>query len=194
MIPPNEIVRLLEEYGYLFLFVSAVVEGPIVTIVGAFLASQGYFNVFAVYAVVVSGDLTGDLLFYAIGRFGRNGSFARMRNALGMTGERFLSLERYVQEHGVQMLLLAKFTQIGFLILPASGAARMPVGKFIWYNVLATLPKSFALLVVGYFFGYAYIRIDGYFAKASLLVFGTFCLAGVYLIVRHYVRTHYEGR
>jgi membrane protein DedA with SNARE-associated domain len=61
MLAPDDVVRLLEQYGYVFLFLIAVGEGPIITIVGAFLASQGYFNVFAVYAVIASGDLTGDL-------------------------------------------------------------------------------------------------------------------------------------
>src|SRR5476649_724403 len=153
MLAPDDIVRLLEQYGYVFLFLIAVGEGPIITIVGAFLASQGYFNIFAVYGLVASGDLTGDLLYYAIGRFGRTKLLGGFLNSLGMTGEHFLRLEDYVQQHGTKMLFLAKFTQAGFLVLPASGAGRMPLAKFVWYNVLGTLPKSLVLLLLGYFFG-----------------------------------------
>ena len=111
-----------------------------------------------------------------------------------MTDDHVVRLENYIQQHGAKMLFLAKFTQAGFLVLPASGAARMPVARFIWYNVLGTLPKSFVLLLVGYFFGYAYNRINGYFAKASLLIFGTFCLVGAYLLARHYLKVRYGKR
>ena len=146
------------------------------------------------YGLVASGDLTGDLLYYAIGRFGRTKLLGGFLNSLGMTGEHFLRLEDYVQQHGTKMLFLAKFTQAGFLVLPASGAGRMPLAKFVWYNVLGTLPKSLVLLLLGYFFGYAYNRINGYFAKASLLIFGTFCLVGAYLLIRRYLRVRYGER
>jgi membrane protein DedA with SNARE-associated domain len=191
MIPPDNIVHLLEQYGYLFLFLIAIAEGPIITIIGAFLASQGYFNIFAVYAVVVAGDLCGDLLYYCIGRLGRTGALAGLRRSFGMTDADFTRIERYIGQHGAEILLLAKYTQTGFLALPASGAARMPVGKFLWYNALGTIPKSLALLIIGGFFGYAYNRIDGYFAKASLLIFGMSCIAVAYFWLRRYLRMSY---
>jgi membrane protein DedA with SNARE-associated domain len=191
MIPPDNIVHLLEQYGYLFLFLIAIAEGPIITIIGAFLASQGYFNIFAVYAVVVAGDLFGDLLYYCIGRLGRSGALAGVRRSFGMTDEDFAPIERYIRQHGAKILLFAKFTQTGFLVLPASGAARMPVGKFLWYNALGTFPKSLVLLIIGGFFGYAYNRINGYFAKASLLIFGIICIAGAYIWLHRYLRMNY---
>ena len=191
MLAPDTTVHLLEQYGYLFLFIIAVVEGPIITIIGAFLASLGYFNIFAIYGVVTAGDLTGDLLFYCLGRFGRTGALKSVRRSLGMTDEHLARLEGYVEQHGVKLLVLAKYTQSGFLALPASGAARMPVGKFLWYNLLATIPKSFALVLIGYFFGYAYNRINGYLAKASLVVLGMLCIAAAYMLLRRHLRTKY---
>jgi|SRR5665213_3605831 len=192
MISPDTAIHLLEQFGYFFLFLIAIVEGPIVTIIGAFLASQGYFNVFAVFAVVTVGDLFGEFLLYGFGRLGRTGALASVRRYLGMTGERFVRLERYVDKHGVKILFVAKYTQTGLLALPASGAARMPLGKFLFYNTLATLPKSLVLVLVGYFFGYAYNRIDGYLAKASLVMFGLLCVAAAYLALRRYLRANLD--
>ena len=192
MLSPDTIVHLLEQYGYLFLFLIAVVEGPIITIIGAFLASQGYFNIVAVYLIVSGGDLFGDLIYYAIGRIGRTGALAGLRQWLGMTGEHFEQLERYIEKHGVKILFFAKYTQTGFLALPASGAARMPIGKFLWYNTLGTLPKSLVLVLIGYFFGYAYNSINGYFGKISLLFFGVLLLGGAYLVLRRYLPAFHE--
>ncbi|MGD0865111.1 MAG: VTT domain-containing protein [Rhizomicrobium sp.] len=194
MLRLDTIVQLLEHYGYVFLFIIAVVEGPIVTIIGAFLAGLGYFNIFAVYVVVSVGDLSGDVLYYAVGRLGRIGAFAGLRRALGMTGERFARMEQYIERHGGKILLFAKYTQTGFLALPASGAARMPMGKFLWYNTLGTIPKSLVLVIVGYFFGYAYVRIDGYFAKSSMVMVAIVCIAGAYILLSRYLRAISDER
>jgi membrane protein DedA with SNARE-associated domain len=194
MLRLDTIVQLLEHYGYVFLFIIAVIEGPIVTIIGAFLAGLGYFNIFAVYVVVSVGDLSGDVLYYAVGRLGRIGAFAGLRRALGMTGERFARMEQYIERHGGKILLFAKYTQTGFMALPASGAARMPMGKFLWYNTLGTIPKSLVLVIVGFFFGYAYVRIDGYFAKASMVMVAIVCIASAYILLSRYLRTIADER
>jgi membrane protein DedA with SNARE-associated domain len=189
MLPLHTVVQLLEHYGYILLFVIAVIEGPIITIVGAFLAGLGYFNIFAVFAVVSAGDLFGDILYYALGRLGTINALAGLRRALGITTERLAQMKQYIERHGAKILLFAKFTQTGILALPASGAARMPFGQFLWINILGTLPKSLVLVLVGFFFGYAYERIDGYFAKASLVIAGLVCIAGAYALLSRYLRT-----
>lgn len=194
MLSPDFVHHLLEQYGYLVLFLVVVVEGPIATIIGAFVASQGYLDIFVVYAIAVVGDLFGDLAYYGIGRLGRVGTPARIWPLLGITEDRLARAARYFERHGAKMLFFAKYTQTGIVILPASGAARMPVGKFLWYNLLGTLPKAIALLLIGYFFGYAYNSIDNDLTRASFLLAGTLCLTGLYLLVRHYFRVSYDNR
>lgn len=194
MLSADTLVHLLELYGYLFLFVIAVVEGPIVTIIGAFLASLNFFNVFVVYAVAAGGDLFGDLVYYAIGRLGRTGALSGARHILGLADAELERFERYIARHGPKILIVAKYTQTGLLALPASGAARMPIGRFLFYNALATLPKTLILVVVGYFFGYAYRSIDGYFAKASVLIFAMLCIAAAYMLVHRHLRIKYDAR
>jgi membrane protein DedA with SNARE-associated domain len=63
-----EIQHYVAVYGYAALLPLAVIEGPAVTVFAAFLAAQGVFDVFGVYAIVVLGDLIGDVLYYAVGR------------------------------------------------------------------------------------------------------------------------------
>jgi membrane protein DedA with SNARE-associated domain len=64
-----EIQHYLAVYGYAALLPLAVIEGPAVTVFAAFLAAQGVFDVIGVYAIVVLGDLIGDVLYYAVGRW-----------------------------------------------------------------------------------------------------------------------------
>ncbi|HEX4534343.1 MAG TPA: DedA family protein [Rhizomicrobium sp.] len=175
---------LLREYGYLVLFILSVVEGPITTVLGAFLAARDYFNIFIVYGVVVTGDLAGDLLYYAAGRFGRTHLLERFDRVTGLTPERLAWLDTYFERHGAKAIIFAKYTQTGFIALPASGAARMPMPTFLFYNLVGTLPKALALVLIGYFFGQAYNQIDSYFEKISLLIFLGVCIFGAYIFWR----------
>ncbi|MBU6321618.1 MAG: DedA family protein [Patescibacteria group bacterium] len=184
MPPLATVIVLLHQYGYVFLFVIAVLEGPIITIIGAFLAAQGFFNVFIVFGVVVAGDLAGDLLYYSVGRFGRVAALERLGLRIGLSPERFERLEKYFEAYGAKAMFYAKYTQTGIIALPAAGAARMPVVSFVWYNLLGTLPKSLGLVLVGYFFGYAYKQIDSVFARASVVLFALACIVGAYVFMR----------
>jgi len=64
-----EIQHYLAIYGYAALLPLAIIEGPAVTVFAAFLGAQGVLDVVGVYAIVVLGDLVGDVLYYAVGRF-----------------------------------------------------------------------------------------------------------------------------
>lgn len=191
MVSPDSVIILLEQYGYIFLFLIAVVEGPIITIIAAFLAAQGFFNIYLVYAIVLVGDLAGDVLYYSIGRFARLRPFAWLAAKIGMTTERFALVERAVEQHGGKMLLIAKYSQTGFLALPAAGAARMPMGKFLAYNLAGSVPKSFILVLVGWFFGYAYNSINSYLIRISLVLALGAILVLLYFFLRHRVKDPY---
>jgi membrane protein DedA with SNARE-associated domain len=180
----DQALVLLREYGYALLFILALVEGPIVTVLGAFLAAQNYFNIFIVYGVVVTGDLVGDILYYAAGRFGRTHLLERFSGFTGLSPERLTWLERYWESHGAKALIVAKYTQTGFIALPAAGAARMPIGPFLLYNLAATLPKAFALCVLGYLFGAAYHSIDSWMERVSIVLGLAVCLAVLLYFLR----------
>ena len=90
---------LLQQYGYFLLFPLAVIEGPMITIIAALLAAQGYFNIFAVYGVVVVGDLVGDLFHYAPGRWGKP-LLVRWGNYFGIDREKLAALEERFRTRG----------------------------------------------------------------------------------------------
>ncbi len=68
--PSQELVHLLTFWGYPIMLLLMTLEGPIVTMVAAFLSSMGYFNIFAVFGLSVLGDVLGDIVLYFIGYFG----------------------------------------------------------------------------------------------------------------------------
>ena len=82
-----EIQHYLAVYGYAALLPLAIIEGPAVTVFAAFLAAQGVFDVVGVYAIVVLGDLVGDVLHYAVGRWAAARWAAKPRAAKPMAAD-----------------------------------------------------------------------------------------------------------
>ncbi len=159
-------------YGYLIILPISIIEGPIITVIAAFLAHQGYFNIFIVYFVVVLGDLIGDLLFYFIGHFGKKLSNTALGRFFGLTDERIKKLSEHFDVHSGKTIFWGKLTHsMGWAVLPAAGLAKMPIGRFLWFNLLGTLPKSLIFLLIGYYLGYAYQSIDSYISKIALALF-----------------------
>ncbi len=174
---------LVQAHGLWLLAPITVLEGPVVTVIAAYLASLGLLNVYAVYVICVLGDLVGDTLMYGLGRYGPRILPARWQLRMGMTKSRRLGLRDHFRDGGGRTLILAKITHsAGFAALLAAGAGRMPLGYFLWYNLLGTLPKTLAFVVVGYSFGYAYATIDNYLFRGSLVVLVALAVAlGVWI-------------
>ncbi len=176
------ILAILASYGYGALFLATVIEGPIVTVIAGFLASHGLLDLAAVFAVAVVGDLTGDVILYSVGYSGRT-TLRVWRREAG-DGQRLAILRQRFRAHPGRALLFGKLTHgAGFLFLLAAGAERVRPATFLWYNLLGTLPKTAAFLVLGYVVGAAYQRIDSYLGAASLVAFVLIC-TGAFVLAR----------
>src|SRR5258708_12893626 len=92
----TKILELLVHYRYFVLFPISIVEGPIVTVLGGFLASMGQLSVLWVFVVVVLGDLVGDSLYYFLGTKSRNLAERSILKFLLITAQTFFSLSTHL--------------------------------------------------------------------------------------------------
>lgn len=181
----QEIFHFLLTYRYPMLLVASTIEGPIVTIIGAFLSTLGYLNLFFVFWIVLAGDIFGDMIHYAIGRWGGAPLLNRWGHHIGVTEKRFLRLKQSFHTHPRRTLFTGKLLQgVGAMVLQAAGAVKMPLKTFVWYNLIASIPKALFLIAIGYFFGYAYVDIDNYLGYITI---GTMLLS--ILVVVIYLRS-----
>lgn len=179
--------QLIIDYRYIILFPIAVFEGPIITVIAGFLSSMKELNFFLAYITVVVGDLTGDSLYYLLGRYGRAGWMNKFGKYLGVIPEETKKLEDYFEDHGGKTLLIGKFTHgVGTAFLAAAGLAKMRFDRFLFYNIIGTLPKSMLLILLGYYFGRAVTKINSILE----LIGAIFLSAGVigFLIYYFYYR------
>lgn len=174
------VTALMLKHGLVFVAPLAVLEGPIVTVIAAWLASQGAFPLSAVAIVVILADLVGDFGLYALGRWGLGLLPARMRTRLRLDPDHLATLAGHFDQKGGRTLLFGKFTHsMGFAVLVAAGAGRMSLGRFALFNILGTVPKSLFFVGLGYLFGTAYSQVDHWIGRVSLVSFVMILAGGV---------------
>lgn len=181
MIDDTFLIGLIRDYGLLVLAPLALLEGPIVSVFGGYLAGRGLVPFNALLVLVVVADLVGDVMLYGIGRHGGRRVPQRWRGRLGLSPERQERLVDEIHTHGTRMLAVGKLTHaMGFAVLTAAGAARFPFGRFVMVNLLATLPKSAAMVALGWWLGNSWQRADAWLTRA-IAVGGVLALVALVL-------------
>jgi len=183
MLTLAEIYLNLIQFQYLILFPIAAIEGPIISIIAGFLIAQGLMNPYLAVVIIIIADLVGDGLYYSLGRWGMSVGLKLFR----LSQEKLQQLESHFDIHGGKTILFSKIAHgIGTSFLFAAGAARMPFGKFLYYNILGTIPKSLTLVAIGYLFGQSYVRIGKYFDYYALftLTIGVILITACILIAK----------
>lgn len=173
----SEILGLLSAHPYAVLLPLAVAEGPLVTIACGVLVAAGQLEFWSVLAIVVAGDLVGDSALYALGRWG--GTRMVTRWASQGTLRRAAALKDQFLHRADRVLVAGKLTHaVGAPVLIAAGFVRMTFGRFLTVNFLATLPKSLALICIGYAFqsGYTAIGQNMTYYYIVLLIVGVIVL------------------
>ena len=182
---------LLLQYGYLLLFPIAVVEGPLAAIVAGALVASGEFNIYAVFAVLVAADLTGDLLYYSLGRWGHVRMIERLSNALGLTQERMKPILKEFEKNDWKLLLVGKTQGLGAVILYFAGVSRVKISRFLFWNLIGTLPKVFIFEAVGFLFGQSLIHSQ---KALDYITLATFILGLILLLVYWRFKRYMEGK
>ena len=193
MIPTTfqAIAQWVLQQGYTLMFVLMLIEGPVVTAAGAFVAAFSYFQLWIVFLLSVLANLIPDAVYYAMGYWGRHTFIDKYGNYFGLTKERVAAAEKFSTDHTGKSLFAIKM--IPFLATPgliAVGASKMDLKKYIFWCVVITLPSSLVYLLIGYYFGAAYGTIDHYLHLGYYLVAAAII---VVLIVLYFQRKFAEN-
>ena len=173
----NAIVGWLAAYRYGFLLPVAIIEGPIISVIAGFLVSIGQMNFAIAFGLLVLGDVIGDFILYSVGRWGGVKLIEKYGKRFGVTPARVEKLETFFEKHSVKTLLFGKWGHaFGLPILVSAGVAKMPMQKFSAVSVMGTIPKTLALMLLGFYFGSSYGLIDHYF---NYFILGTIVLVAL---------------
>lgn len=170
MIETPELIALIRTWGLGMLAPLALLEGPMVSVVAGYAVSLGALPLRGVLITLVLADLAGDAILYAIGRFGAGRIPPHWLRRAGVTRRHLARLTLGFRSHDLRLLMLGKLTHAaGFAVLLAAGAARMPFARFLLANLVLTIPKSAAFVMIGWVFGLALPLGDGWLWPALTL-------------------------
>jgi membrane protein DedA with SNARE-associated domain len=180
-----QVLVYIKTIGYPTMFALMVLEGPIITILGAFLASLGFFNIFLVFFLSVLGDIVGDMLLYSLGFYGGPKILSRAEKILHIGPETLAKLENLFIQHGKKTVFSVKSTTgLCWITFIAAGTFKMRFRDFLFASFGGGIIWSTFLVVMGFFFGFAFEKINLYLKYAGLLIF--LFAVSAYLIILFY--------
>jgi membrane protein DedA with SNARE-associated domain len=157
--------------GYFFMFVLMLVEGPVVTAAGAFAAALGYFNIWIVFILSILGNFIPDIAYYAIGYWGREKIVEKHPRIFGVSKLNMGKLEHLLKKHlGKALTIIKLVPAIATPGLIIAGVAKVPLKKYAIWNAIIILPSSLFFLIVGFYFGSLYNKLNEYFSVGTYLV------------------------
>jgi membrane protein DedA with SNARE-associated domain len=181
---------LLEQFGYLAVFVGTFLEGEAILITAGFFASRGYLDAMLVSLVAFAGAYAGHVFWFWLGRV--HGvrlldRFPRMRRHFGKGIRVF---ERY----GASAIIITQWIY-GLRITCAViiGMSRIGVMKFLLYEALSCAAWAVVITFAGFYFGRAIEALLGrveHIEKYALLVIG---LVAVGMWLYHRWKERREG-
>lgn len=166
-----QVLHYIKTFGYPSLFLIMVIEGPIITIIGAFLASLGFFNVWIIFLLSLLGDISGDIILYALGYFGGSKILARAEKLLKVSFTTIDKLRRLFTLHGQKTIFYVKSTTgLCWITFILAGTLKMNFKTFLRASFWGGIVWSGLLVLIGYFFGYAFEKINVYLKYAGIII------------------------
>ncbi|MFK0193839.1 DedA family protein [Kitasatospora sp. NPDC090308] len=168
------------------LFFGFVLPGETAAVLGGVLAHQGGVSLGWILVTVVGAAVLGDSVGYEVGR--RLGPRVLETKSLRRHADRIGRAQDLIRRRGPAAVLLGRFVAFFRALMPAlAGVSRMPYRRFLLFNALGGLLWGVGFVLLGYFAGAAYTRVEGTVGRtAALVVAGVLVLA----VLVHYVRGH----
>ena len=144
--------QLIEHYGYLAVFVGALIEGETILVMAGYLAHEGYLNLGVVMAVAAIGGFIGDQFFFTLGRYRGREILARFPSIQ----VRAARVEKLVLRYQDWLIIFIRFMYglrvAGPIFL---GMARVSPVRFAVVNLLGAIVWAVLIGGAGYVFGEA---------------------------------------
>ena len=156
------VVSLVDQYGYFGLFVAlllgnigAPVGSEIVLPVAGGLTATGHLPLLGLtIGVAVLGELAGESIAYAVGRFGGVPVIERFGKYVGLHHQHLVRVHAFFERYGTFAIFICRFLPFirGVAGFPA-GIAEMNVAHFYLWTLLGSLIFCGAMIGIGFAFG-----------------------------------------
>ena len=174
----DEIISLIEHYGYLFVFFGVMIgcsgipfPGATILLAAGILVQQGHLNLG--YAIVfgILGAIIGSQMGYWAGKRGGRSFLLKWGRYVKITPERLERVEQFFVRYGGKAVFASRFVSV-FRVLgaPVAGMSRMRGSIFLLYSALGGIVWATVVVLIGYFFGQSWAREHHWTGRGPLLL------------------------
>jgi membrane protein DedA with SNARE-associated domain len=205
------VTQIYSSVGYLGVALWVAIESVIVPIpselvlpFAGFLVGQGTeiepltgqpWNVVLVTLFGTVGATLGALVAYAIGMYGGRPVIERWGRYLGITPEDLDRADDFFARHGEAAAFFGRLVPIvRSLVSFAAGIAHMPLGRFVVFTFLGSLPWTLLLVVAGVVMGANWEEIGGILKRFEYLVLAILVVIALLWIWFRIVKPRRLGR
>jgi membrane protein DedA with SNARE-associated domain len=153
----DQLLALLAQYGAPVLFAAVTIASiglplpiTLLLIVTGSLVSQGVMNVWMAIGLAGTGSVLGDLIGYAIGRWGGGALITRLGRLVGGP-DKLRQAEARAREWGGTGVFLTRWllTPLGPAVNLVSGTAGYPWARFVLWDVLGEFLGAAIYILLG---------------------------------------------
>jgi len=184
----EDIGRTLGKWTYLLVgimafletgaFVGLIAPGETAILVGGVVAGQGEIDIFLLIGIVWACAVAGDTVSFLLGRRLGRGFLERHGPKVKITHERLEQVERFFDRHGGKAVLIGRFVGLIRAVAPfIAGSSRMPLRRFLPYDIIGAGLWSTTFCLLGYVFWRSFDQVANWAGK------GAFALGTVIVVV-----------
>ncbi len=169
----------VHDWGYLALFAMTFLEtsaflgliapGESVVVIAGLLAARGVLGIGPVIAIAMLGAMAGDSTGYVIGRRFGEGFVLRYGRHVFIKKQHLEDTRRFIDRFGGKAMFFGRF--IGWLRAFApvvAGTAKMPYGRFLFFDVYGTFLWAATYSLLGYLAGNSWELIQHYLGEVAV--------------------------
>ena len=172
----NFVLNLVNQYGYLGMFLGMVLEAVIIVIpseailaTGGILASQKIFTFWGAFLTGLIGSVFCAIVIYFMGYFGGKPFIKKYGKYFFMKEEDIEKSYSWFNKYGLIGALIGRnFPIIRTLISLPIGIMRLSFPKFIIYTTIGSIPWTLVFVYVGYTLGNGWTIADKYIGNLKV--------------------------
>jgi len=175
----------IETYGYLAILIGTFLEGETILVLGGFAAHRGYLSLPWVILVAFVGSLSGDQLFFYLGRKHSQIILAKRQSWKG----RIEKAQKLLDRFRTPLIMAFRFLYGLRTVAPfVIGMSSVPTGRFVFFNAVGALVWALAVGSASYLFGHAMEIILGDIKRYELEFLTAIAMTGAVIWVLHFYR------
>lgn len=155
------VLNLIQNYGYLGMFLGMVLEAVIIVIpselilaTGGILASQEIFSFWGAFLVGLFGSVFCAVIIYAMGYYGGKGFAKKYGKYFFMKEEDLDKTDTWFEKYGLIAACIGRNVPIiRTLISLPIGITRLSFKRFLIYTLIGSVPWTFVFVYFGFALG-----------------------------------------